>query len=626
MGHLRLFRGKILWAPVGAVLVIGALLAGTMFASAAAPSLPKKTPAQLLAAMRHAKLPPALTAVISESADLGFPALPDIAGLPSSALSAASWLAGSHTVQIWYSGPRHIRIAIPVSFGETDLRVNGSQIWLWESQGQVATHIIPVQPAGLVGPLWRFSHLRPAQVAHIPAFLQQRARVSFSAPPVLPGTAPARMKRLLQKLRAVQAKGVPLPAKCAAVSGWRIIKRGFSGNGNNGGGFFVNGNSGGGFVNVWRPAGLRLPTSQMVRMAPAKLRVLLKSRARAIAMTLHVPMSRAIRISIKQAKAYLTLNTANTAPPGLALGAVKAVTPLQAAQRLLAMLGPTTKVSVTGTTVVAGRPAYQLSIEPRSDQSLIGQILIAVDGTSYLPLQVQVIPRGSSSPVFQIGFTTLTPGQPAASNFAFTPPPGAHVHTVKLTANPLAGLMRLPGLTGLGGMSGMYAGQAGAPIAAPPVAVPGVRVHVVKLNGHITKIVSSRTFSTSSPLCWRHLFGVPPLPTVVPIGPRVLGSGWLSVLEIPVGPALGILGGAGPVTPKPVSGAYHSRLHVNGSAGQLIAMLRMLLNSATRVHGAWGSGKLISTRLVNILITSKGQILVGAVTPAVLYADAAKVQ
>jgi hypothetical protein len=92
-------------------------------------------------------------------------------------------------------------------------------------------------------------------------------------------------------------------------------------------------------------------------------------------------------------------------------------------------------VSITGTTVVAGRPAYQLSIEPRSNQSLIGQILIAVDGKSYLPLQVQVIPRGSSSPAFSIGYTTFTPGQPAAANFA-SPAPGK---CVSWLPRPLSG-------------------------------------------------------------------------------------------------------------------------------------------------------------------------------------------
>ena len=50
-------------------------------------------------------------------------------------------------------------------------------------------------------------------------------------------------------------------------------------------------------------------------------------------------------------------------------------------------------------------------------------------------------------------------------------------------------------------------------------------------------------------------------------------------------------------------------------------MLRALLLASTPVHGNWGSGRLLQTKLVSVLITSKGQILVGAVTPAVLYAD-----
>ena len=41
------------------------------------------------------------------------------------------------------------------------------------------------------------------------------------------------------------------------------------------------------------------------------------------------------------------------------------------------------------------------------------------------------------------------------------------------------------------------------------------------------------------------------------------------------------------------------------------------------MHGAWGSGRLLRTSLVSILETSSGQVLVGAVTPAVLYGDVA---
>jgi len=44
------------------------------------------------------------------------------------------------------------------------------------------------------------------------------------------------------------------------------------------------------------------------------------------------------------------------------------------------------------------------------------------------------------------------------------------------------------------------------------------------------------------------------------------------------------------------------------------------------VHGSWGSGRLLRTSLLSVLVTSKGELLAGAVTPAVLYADAAKVK
>ena len=44
------------------------------------------------------------------------------------------------------------------------------------------------------------------------------------------------------------------------------------------------------------------------------------------------------------------------------------------------------------------------------------------------------------------------------------------------------------------------------------------------------------------------------------------------------------------------------------------------------MHGAWGSGRLLRTALVSVLITSKGQVLIGAVTPSVLYADAAHIK
>jgi hypothetical protein len=58
--------------------------------------------------------------------------------------------------------------------------------------------------------------------------------------------------------------------------------------------------------------------------------------------------------------------------------------------------------------------------------------------------------------------------------------------------------------------------------------------------------------------------------------------------------------------------------------GPYLAPLQTLLVASTRVSGSWGSGRLLQTALVSVLVTSTGQILVGAVSPSVLYADVAQ--
>jgi len=454
MGQRRSLRARLRWAlPAGAVIAAGAVLAGTMLASAAAPALPRQTAAQLLAAMGQARLPDAMSATLTESANLGFPALPDIGGPSSSPMSAASMISGTHTIQIWYAGPRQVRIALPVSFGETDLRVNGAQVWLWDSGGQTATHILP--PAA--------SHyMRP---------------------------------------------GVP---------GRQFSEQG----------------------------GAAQPQ-------PARMRLHRKPAAPAV-----------------------------TPPP---------LTPLQMAKRLLALAGPTTRVTVPGTTVVAGRDAYQLAIAPRSGQSLVGRIMIAVDAKTHLPLSVQVFARGSSNPAFQIGFTSLSFARPATSNFTFTPPPGAHVKTV-----------RLPGY---------------CPRTMPPV-MPGAGEPPVMPGAF-------RPGSALAP------HGRGPL-----VGAQTFGTGWLTVAAIPLGQgianAVPASGSAGYWSGQPPAadngGGFNSGPGGAGPAGRRAGLLGLLLKAAKPVHGSWGSGKLLRTSLISVLVTSKGQLLAGVVTPAVLYADAAKVK
>src|SRR2546430_4965743 len=65
------------WAiPAGALVVTGGVLAGTLISSAqAAPGLPARTAAQLLAEVADSTTPP-LTGTVVETASFGLPALP----------------------------------------------------------------------------------------------------------------------------------------------------------------------------------------------------------------------------------------------------------------------------------------------------------------------------------------------------------------------------------------------------------------------------------------------------------------------------------------------------------------------------------------------------------------------
>ena len=49
-----------------------------------------------------------------------------------------------------------------------------------------------------------------------------------------------------------------------------------------------------------------------------------------------------------------------------------------------------------------------------------------------------------------------------------------------------------------------------------------------------------------------------------------------------------------------------------------------LLAAAKPVHGSWGSGRLLQTSLVSVLLTDQGPAFIGAVQPSVLYAAAAQ--
>jgi outer membrane lipoprotein-sorting protein len=366
-GVPRLSR-RARWAiPAGALVITGAVIGGSLISVAqASPGLPSRTPAQLLAQVADSATPP-LTGTVVETTSLGLPSLPGTAN-PT---SIASLLTGSHTVRVWYSGPRHFRLAVPEPLSETDVIADGNTAWQWESTANAVTEY------------------------SLPAH--------SSAPQTAPTTAP--------------------------------------------------------------------------------------------------------------------------------------LTPQQAAQQVLAAVGPTTTVSVDSNVTVAGQPAYELVLAPKDSRSLVGQVQIAIDGKNGVPLRLQVYARGASSPAFQVGYTAIQFVTPAPADLTFTPPPGAKVSHVNLSAP--SGSNQMPG-----------------------------------------------DVST-------------------------IGSGWLTVLDLP-GTGLTAPSGSG-------SGANASG---DSPSGDSAAVLNALLQSATPVSGAWGSGRLLRTSLVSVLITDGGRTFVGAVQPSVLYAAA----
>ncbi len=238
------------------------------------------------------------------------------------------------------------------------------------------------------------------------------------------------------------------------------------------------------------------------------------------------------------------------------------LTPQQAANQVLAKVGKTTLVSVQDNVMVAGDPAYQLVLAPKDHRSLIGRVVIAVDGKYGVPLRVQVFAKGANSAAFQVGYTDLQFVAPDPANFAFTPPHGAKIDVVK------------PGAGELGTKQGTAAGTTGA-------------------SG----------------------FGT-------------YGTSWLTVAAFPQSDLTQALAPGAPSGAQGSTSGKQPDIYTangNGVGVSSQELLNALLGTAKPVSGSWGSGTLVTTSLVSILMTG-GEVYVGAVTPDVLYAAVGHVE
>lgn len=105
----------------------------------------------------------------------------------------------------------------------------------------------------------------------------------------------------------------------------------------------------------------------------------------------------------------------------------ESLTPQQLTTFALGAVDATTKVSIGPNRTVADRPAYDLVLTPHDGVSRIESVHIAVDGSTKLPLAVEVFSRGNPTPAVDVAFSGITVKRPPSGNFRFMPPPGAAV-------------------------------------------------------------------------------------------------------------------------------------------------------------------------------------------------------
>jgi outer membrane lipoprotein-sorting protein len=115
--------------------------------------------------------------------------------------------------------------------------------------------------------------------------------------------------------------------------------------------------------------------------------------------------------------------------------AVTPLSPNQLATTVLAAIDPSTEVSFGGTAKVAGRDTYLLDVRPRTADTTVGLVRIAIDSTTGVALRVQIFASGASSAALTMGFTEVSFGAISASTFHFTPPQGAHSSAGTTAAN-----------------------------------------------------------------------------------------------------------------------------------------------------------------------------------------------
>ena len=203
--------------------------------------------------------------------------------------------------------------------------------------------------------------------------------------------------------------------------------------------------------------------------------------------------------------------------------------------------------------MVAGEPSYQLVLAPKDHRSLVGKVVIAIDGKYGVPLRVQVFAKGASSAPRSRSATPRSSASPRPRpTSSFTPPHGASVDVVNL--------------------SDQASGKSAARPAASHERLRQLRQELAHRGGAAAE-----------------------------------------------GPHAGIRNGCGSGSASAAHGSRTAPAATRRVGGYSQEVLNALLGAAKPVHGSWGSGTLVTTSLVSMLMTG-GEVYIGAVQPSVLYA------
>lgn len=246
-------------------------------------------------------------------------------------------------------------------------------------------------------------------------------------------------------------------------------------------------------------------------------------------------------------------------------------TPDEAAAYVLGRAEEFSNVSVEGQTTIAGRGAYQLVVTPKSTQTLVARVLVAVDAETSAPLRVQVwSTQDATVPALEIGYTDVDFTTPDPAVLEFSTPAGAAVREVVV---PLPDPAEAQDLESMKGLDGEHAAPEGMKVTGTGWDT------VVELSGlDVAALVA----------------GDPAALATVPGAERTIGS-------------------------ESAQGLIEEFAPSDEAGGGMSLDTSALYDQLTTVVP---EGRLLSSTLLSVLVTDDGRVLVGAVPAATLRAMA----